>query len=287
MNVLVTGADGFVGRWLCRLLVELGDSVRGWVRRMPKDPIHGVHYDVVDIVDVAACRVAISSFEADGAIHLAAISNPREASLIPTLTSQVNDLGAYNVASCMPNRTVFLYVSSCHVYGAPEKNPMTEQHPTRPAGVYAKSKLAGEVSVRQAKKDALIARTFHLCGPGQSPCFALADWANQITSGASPIVTGDTSLRRDYLDVRDAANAYRTLIEAGQLGATYNICSGESVSYETLLRWLGCKASIVEKNRIRLNDIPEMIGCNQKLLNTGWAQRHCLSDTMKELIGTL
>ena len=145
MNTVVTGANGFAGRWLCRLLIEHGAVVDGWVRREPSEPIAGVRYRLVDIRHREQVGDAMSLSRPDAVYHLAAITNLRECEDNPTVAEQTNVAGTFNVFSVMPDEAKGLFASTCHVYGKPQELPIAEGHPVTPAGVYARTKRKAEI----------------------------------------------------------------------------------------------------------------------------------------------
>ncbi len=285
MRVVVTGADGFAGRWLCRDLVKDGLWVAGWVRHLPRNPIEGVHYRIQDVRDRAGCHLAMKEDEPQQVFHLAALTHLASAQADPTTAHDTNIRGTHNVFSAMSQHSVGVLASTCHVYGVPQGLPITEEHPVAPTGVYASTKAQAEEAARHAASTVVIARGFHHTGPGQSADYALPGWAQQLAAGQSPIHVGDLSLKRDYTDVRDICRGYRRLARDGKHHGVYNLCSGQGTTLQDLLTGLNhgqTPAVQVDEDRLRQGDVPEFRGDPSKANALGWIpqvpQQQMLSD---------
>jgi GDP-4-dehydro-6-deoxy-D-mannose reductase len=286
MRVVVTGGDGFAGRWLCRSLVQDGVWVSAWVRRQPAAPLPGVHYRIQDIRDAAGCRSGMKSDGPHQVFHLAAITHLAQASEQPLAAQDTNVRGTENVMSAVPRQATAVYASTCHVYGPPQQLPISEAHPCAPAGVYARTKLEAESVARACCEHVVIARAFHHTGAGQSIRFALADWADKVSRGQE-VRTGDLSLRRDYTDVRDICGGYRLLAQHGIAHEVYNLCSGEAVPLLELLEHMGPAGSVAHRQdprRIRRGDVPEFRGDPSKAAALGWRREVSRAQMVQDLV---
>jgi GDP-4-dehydro-6-deoxy-D-mannose reductase len=164
---------------------------------------------------------------------------------------------------------------------------------------YAVSKVAQEsiaLEFRAAGMRILRTRTFPHTGPGRGEAFAESSFARQIAeieAGLKPpvIEVGNLEAIRDYADARDVVRAYADLLEKGQDGDVYNVCSGRGISIRGLLDLLLSKATVevevrVDSARLRPSDIPALVGDNRKLrADTGWAPRLTLDQTLGDLLG--
>ena len=291
MRVLVTGSKGFVGQWLLQHLEANGD-----------EPV-GLDAEV-DITDAAAIGKAVGRVAPDAICHLAAQASVSASWADQPGTYSVNTIGSVNVLtaalSCSVRPRVLL-VSSSEVYGRvrPSELPIREDHPFAPVSPYAASKAAAEFAGVQAwlggELEVVRARPFNHTGPGQRPDFVVAALAKQVAeameSGADALYTGNLDPRRDITDVRDVVRAYRLLLDLGEPGEAYNVCSGSAVSIrevaERLLRVAGLDLPVVvDGDRVRPVDIPELRGDPSKLQRaTGWRPEIGLDQTLADVVG--
>lgn len=290
MRAFITGGRGFVGPRLCQHLEACGDEV---VIAPPS----------IDVTDAAAVREAIGDARPGAVYHLAAQSSVSSSWDDPAATWHVNAVGTLNVLAAVndvaPSARVLL-VSSVEVYGAVTEAelPIVESAPFRPATPYAASKAAAEMAGLQAYfgwgLDVVRARPFSHTGPGQAPRFFVANMAEQIVraaaTGATELRTGNLAVGRDISDVRDVVRAYRLLVERGEAGEVYNVCSGRSVALEQVVRMLldlnGSDLIVTtDPDRLRPVDLPDLRGDNTRLrAATGWEAEYLLDQTLSDIL---
>lgn len=289
MRAVITGASGFVGRHLAAHLSDEHDAV------VPFD-----HH--VDVTDLGQLTRALGTTAPDAVYHLAALSHVGTSWDDPGEVVRVNVLGTCNVLAAartaVPDATV-LVVSSAEVYGvvAEDDLPLTEDSPVRATSPYAASKAAAELFARQAAagwgQRVVIARAFNHIGPGQSPDFFVPAVARRLVEArrtqSRKVRVGNLSPRRDFTDVRDTVAAYRLLVERGERGETYNVCTGVDVRIgevaEELRRLIYEDAEFSEDPGLgRPLDIPVLRGDPSKLTQaTGWRPRFTLEDTLRDV----
>ncbi len=302
MRVVVTGASGFAGGYLARGCAAAGDEVTGLSRSgtMPNDAGDGY---AVDLRDGDAVRRALRALSPDVVYHLAALSSVGRSWKEPAEAVQANVGSAVSLLEALrleaPDARV-LWVSSCEVYGSPERLPVTEDAPLQPANPYAVSKAAGEqltaVYAQAYGLRIIRARPFNHAGPGQRSAFILSSLARQAAearlAGASMlrVVTGNPDTRRDFTDVRDVAHAYRLLAERAE-PEVYNVSSGRSVSAAdqvTLLAELIAPIEIehvVDPARVRAHEVMELVGSPERIrAATGWRPEIPFSATMEQTL---
>ncbi|HVA75559.1 MAG TPA: GDP-mannose 4,6-dehydratase [Acidimicrobiales bacterium] len=290
MRALVTGSNGFVGRWLVAHLESQGDEVTGLDAE-------------VDVTDAAAIASAVVAAAPEVIFHLAAQASVGASWEDQAATYTVNTIGAVNVlvaaAQCSHPPRVLL-VSSSEVYGRVDGSdlPITEDQPFAPVSPYAASKAAAEIAALQAwlgrGVEVVRARPFNHTGPGQRTEFVVPALARQVAeaarAGAPALYTGNLEARRDISDVRDVVRAYRALALSGEAGDAYNVCSGVAVSIrdvaERLLRIAGVDIPIVvDPERVRPVDLPELRGDPSKLRSaTGWSPEVDLDETLADVL---
>jgi len=272
MRVLVTGGSGFLGQHLLSCAPSYTE-------------VYAPRSQEMDVTDAQNVAKVVRSFEPQICVHLAAQSSQQRAVDLQERTRAVNALSVGHLLEAVSSRTRVVFVSSCHVYGVPECLPVPETHPLNGVGVYAQSKIEGEAITRSfVERDWVILRPFNLTGPGQSPHFAAAQWASQWAQGEREIATGDLSLRRDYLDVRDAARALWHLAEASDEGESVNICSGRATALSEIFRVVAPDARPVEDPaRLRSSDVLELCGDPSRAHALGWSPQITLAQSLSDL----
>lgn len=301
MRALVTGASGFVGRYLTDRLAA--DNVEVFAAGGPHDG--GTHFPI-DLLDVETLHAAFDLAQPGVVFHLAAQAFVPRAIEAPGETYQTNVIGTANVLAALRawrdrgKRSVrFVFVSSAEVYGAqpPEAMPIDESRAPNPSNPYAASKAAAEALVlgeaRSFGVDAVITRAFNHIGPGQNERFAVPAFAAQLAAiarGGDPVLlVGNLEPRRDFLDVRDVVDAYVAIAQSGRPGEVYNICSGSAISVREILGELIRIANVPvevreDPARMRPVDVPVLYGSNEKLRGaTGWSPRIPLRRTLQDV----
>jgi GDP-4-dehydro-6-deoxy-D-mannose reductase len=306
VRVLVTGADGFVGRHLVSRLRRAGHEV--WAGCRPGGEAvawgdDGVRSAPLELTDDGSIRGALA-VEPDAVVHLAAIASNREAREDPGVAWEVNAAGTARLAEALGRRReggadpVLLAVSTGEVYGLGGPEPRRESDALRPASPYAASKAAAELAVlevwRRTGLRAVIARPFTHTGPGQQPKFALPGFVARLraakASGQPFVPTGNLEPVRDLLDVRDVAGAYLALLERGTPGEAYNIARGEGRSLGELFRALADLVGVQAEPRpdpalARSRDLPHLVGDSTKIRRaTGWTPTLSLDQTLRGLV---
>ncbi|HEX5744508.1 MAG TPA: GDP-mannose 4,6-dehydratase [Candidatus Saccharimonadales bacterium] len=300
-KVLVTGANGFVGQHLVKELADNGISVVGVggpVGAAGKPP-HVDDYVVLDLNDAGAVD-KLDFAGVDGVIHLAGLAavGPSFEKPLEYITTNVGiQINLFEAAIKQGVAPRFLVISSGSLYGADAPLPLNEKSPVVPDSPYAVSKIGQEqMAFHYGGRgfECIVARPFNHIGPGQNPGFLVPDVARQIITcekgEQSEISVGNLDAKRDYTDVRDIVRAYRLLLEKGESGEIYNICSGKSVSghdvVDSLLKAAGSKASLkADPALMRPSDNPDIYGDYSKLAEaTGWKPEISLETTLKDVI---
>ena len=311
MTVLVTGADGFVGRWLLRALVAAGHQVVAAVQPGPprddgftdaeRDAVLWIPLELGDLRSVR--QVAARPF--DAVIHLAAVASGGDALHDPGVAWAVNAAGTARLLGEFGRRRhagetdpLVLVVSSAEVYGAGNGRPCVESDPVSPRSPYAASKAGAELAALETRARTglrvLIARAFPHTGPGQDERFVAPAFARRLRgarlAGARVVKVGNLEPVRDFLDVRDVADAYLALLEKGAPGELYNVASGKGVSLQELFDRLAAIVGVQaipepDPEFMRPADIPVLVGDGSKLrARTGWSPRIPLDQTLRDLV---
>lgn len=280
-NVLVTGADGFIGSHLAEALVELGANVTamaqynsmgtyGWLEG--NENMRLVHGDITDIENIGLI--------CDGQeiiFHLAALISVPHSSIAPRSYANTNTLGTMNVLGAGRGCEKVVCTSTSEVYGTAQQIPITELHPIKPQSPYAASKAGADAFVRAYYEtyNVLVTtlRPFNTYGPRQSERAVMASIIRQ-SNGWDPIRLGDLSPKRDLTFVDDTVRAFLALGQSGEEtnGEVYNAGSGKSISIGALAEMVAPSATIQgETSRFRNNDVGHLLADSKKLHDTtGW-----------------
>jgi GDP-4-dehydro-6-deoxy-D-mannose reductase len=312
MRVLITGAAGFAGRHAAAALARRGNEVTG-TDIAPPPAAPGPEADrptrwlAADLARPDEALRVVESAAPEAVLHLAAQARVGASFDAAQATLRLNAVASLNLLEAVrraaPAARVVL-PSSGDVYGPvpADRLPIREEEPLNPVSPYAVSKCAVEFLGRAYRLthavDVVVLRLFNHTGPGQAPHFVCADFARQIARaelGLEPPVvsTGRLDVVRDFLDVRDVAEAYagaldpgRTLSDAGPL----NVASGRGVKLRDmldLLRDLARRPVSVREDpaRLRAADIPALIGDAARFRErTGWSPGIPLRRTLEDLL---
>lgn len=283
--ILVTGADGFVGRWLLQVLAPRlpdGGRIVGATRTGSRLP--GIETVALDITDQKRVAAVVRAVRPDCLIHLAAVTAVQESRRAPRQTWSVNLDGTLNLAQAVleavPSARL-LFASTSEVYGATFKSwtgPLHEGALLDPANPYAASKAAADLMIGQMARDGLRAirfRPFNHTGPGQTEDFVVPAFAAQIArierGLQEPVMrVGNLEAQRDFLDVRDVVAAYAEAALADfdsdlAAGTILNLASGTPRRISDVLQSLLDRARAPiriepDPDRMRPNDVPLALG---------------------------
>ena len=308
MKSLVTGSPGFAGSHLTEYLLEQGQEVIGLAAEDEslanlKPFAHHVRVERADLRNAQRVLEVLRDTKPQRIYHLAALSSPADSLQDPRLTYEVNFGGTLNLLLAwreLQFDSRLLYVSSSDVYGLvrDEDLPLREDTPLRPASPYAASKAASEFLAFQFFQGyglpIVRVRPFNHTGPRQSATFVCSSFAKQIAevnTGLRPptVAVGNLQLRRDFSDVRDIVRGYHLLLEKGQPGEVYQLCSGRAVSIEAILQILIAMASrpiqvTVDPSKTRAQEAPVLWGEPSKAGRAvGWRPQYELETTLRDL----
>jgi len=318
MRVLITGISGFVGRHLSEHLLAAHPGVelfglRRWRSEAPAGTPLDASVRVIegDLLDVPSLVRALQAARPDAVFHLAASSSVASSWDTPAEMLQVNVLGTLHLLEAVRQLDLdapVLLACSAESYGLVRKDelPIREEQPFRPVSPYAVSKAAVDLLGFQYHQTFRLRtvrmRFFNHCGPRQSARFVISSLARQIAeieAGLRPsrIQVGNLDVRRDFVDVRDAARAYWLAAERCAPGEAYNVASGQARSIREILDlMLSLSDAVVEvefdPGRIRPSEIDVLVGDSTRFRNaTGWRPEipfeRTLADTLDHWRATL
>jgi GDP-4-dehydro-6-deoxy-D-mannose reductase len=307
-RALITGICGFAGRYLANHLhaqnfdcagIALSSAREGFPPLPPS-----VRIFQADVRDRAAIRRILATEAPDYVFHLAAVTHVAASLADPELAFDVNVNGTFNILEGLrqsrPSARVVL-VSSGNLYGNLDsaETGFSEQSPVHATSPYATSKIVAEQLARSFVEDfgllIVIARPFNHTGPGQSTDFACPSFARSIAAAIvegrpASLTTGALQPERDLSDVRDVVRAYALLARSGVPGRVYNVCSGNSISMEQVIRTLAQLAQIpvatrIDPSRLREREVMRLVGdCSRLRRELGWTPEYPLARTLQDLL---
>ncbi len=240
MKFVVTGGAGFIGSNIAKLLVKKGHDViildnlntgRKENLELIKDKID-LH--IVDIRDKKLINKIIN--DSDGIFHQAALANVYESFSKSKEYFDVNVNGTKNIFEiAKENEIKVVFASSSSVYGEVKIMPITENIDRKPIHPYGQTKLDCEFLAEKFSKEGLKViglRYFNVYGLGQNDAYAgvITKFLNKIKENKSPEIFGDGLQTRDFIFVKDVANANLSAMMSKINFEFFNIGSQKSIS---------------------------------------------------------
>ncbi len=302
---LITGCCGFVARYFVELLRSEGGAEIVGVDIPQRCVLEAedFRYERMNLTERHDIYRLLESFRPDYIVHLASVSSVADSWKAP-VESFVNNTNIFlNIADGVRELKLnsrILSVGSSEEYGnRPVSDmPLREDYQLRPNNPYSVARVSQElISKLYADSfgvDIVMTRSFNHIGPSQRDVFVVPSFVKQLVEikrcGGGVMKTGDISIVRDFLDVRDVVKAYHKILLSGAKGEVYNVCSGEGVSLESVI----CEISSIlevkprvelDPSRVRPADNAVIIGDNSKLVSTlGWKRSYTLNDTLKDMV---
>lgn len=308
MKVMVTGAHGFVGRYV---VAELRRTLGGSSEIVATSRVHTVDEELgtvarLDVTEAATVERMISSVQPTHIVHLAGLSTIAAAAADEELAWRVHVFGTLNLARAVMRHVpgcVLLFVGSGQIYGSAgvSGKALDEATVLVPGNVQMATKAAADLALGALATEGLRCvrfRPFNHTGPRQSEEFALPSFAKQIAeirAGLRPahLQVGDLEAERDFLDARDVAAAYvRAVIVSDQIasGTILNIASGIPRSMRSLLEAMiemsGVEVTVsYDRSRHRPGDILRFVGDASKARQLlDWAPRYSIEETLQDIL---
>jgi GDP-4-dehydro-6-deoxy-D-mannose reductase len=306
-EIMVCGVNGFVGKHLARELVSQNCEVIGVGREAAlHEQLNGIvkTYWVCDLADQVAVD-ELSFRDVDAVIDLAGLAAVGKSFDNPDLYKKVNVAVLATVCTALRKQNSsarVIAISTGALYDPNQELPLTEASKTIKSSPYAESKILMEQAAEETRAqgiECIVVRPFNHIGPGQEPGFLVPDLYEKIikakASGQS-VKVGTLTTRRDYTDVRDVVKAYAALALVDKLRYdTYNVCSGKSVSGETVLKTLlqsipdAVDVKIEQDpSLVRPNDPADLYGSHERLTeDTSWQPQIPFEKTIQDFVGSL
>lgn len=270
-KVLLTGANGFTGKFVTSELVAKGYNVIGVVcsEKAKKGQIY------CDLRDKDAVLSCLKEVKPDYIIHLAALSYVEHKQQEEFYN--INIFGALNLLDAATelklNLKKVILASSANVYGSSDPTgKITESNILCPVNHYSMSKIAMEQMAKLwfDRLPIIITRPFNYTGPGQDERFIIPKIVSHFKNNKKTIELGNINIYRDFSDVRDIARYYSDLLQSDIISDVVNLCSGNTYSLTNIINIMegisNYKINIeINTKFIRNNDINILSGDNSKL----------------------
>jgi GDP-4-dehydro-6-deoxy-D-mannose reductase len=312
MKVLITGFSGFVSKhFLDYLEINAhGAIVAGTDKNAPEFEFNNyqnisVEFHQVDLLNKEEVEEIITQFRPEYLLHLASYSSVANSWIRPVESFNNNVNIFLNLVEQIRISNIkcrILSIGSSEEYGNVTEGevPLTEDHSLRPVSPYGVARVSQEMVSKVYADgyglDIIITRSFNHIGPGQKDIFVISSFAKQLVqimksgSKSGSIVTGDISIVRDFVDVRDVVRAYFLLMQKGKRGEIYNICSGMGRSLKDIIvemsNILGIEISTtIDAARVRPDDNKLIVGSYQKInREIGWEPSIRIEESLRDII---
>lgn len=299
-RVLIFGAGGFVGSYLCKEFLNNGYKVSGTDKGEGSALPSEVDFYRTDLMQANEVEKLIGQIQPDIIVNLAAISSVGASWNMPQTTMAINVIGALNImeaARKSEQKPRILFVGSSEEYVISE-NPLDENTQLNANNPYGISKVTQEQFAKLYREQyglkIYCVRPFNHTGIGQRDFFVLPSFCKQVAeidkSGKDgKIQVGNLKVKRDFSHVKDVVRAYRMIVESDNCNQIYNVGSGNAYSLEDMLTYIiGLSNQHIEievdQNRIRPTDQP-VICCDRSLIGKelGWEPQYNVYDALKEM----
>lgn len=310
---LITGFSGFVGRHFLHYLYDKNEEMEifGIDIRKPAfdvsvyaDRLH-IQFEEVNLLNRGELKSVIERFRPQYILHLASFSSVAfswqhpEESFVNNTNIFLNMTGVLKELQ-LPCRV--LSIGSSEEYGnvMAEHLPLRESMQLQPVSPYAVARVSQEmlskVFVDSYHLDIILTRSFNHIGPWQDERFVVPSFIRRILNikdeglSEGTIETGDTTIIRDFVDVRDVVNAYYMLLMDGTPGEIYNICSGTGIALADIINQVADIVGIkvhtkVNPEYVRPNDNRVVIGSHDKLTTElGWQPVISWNRTLQDMV---
>ncbi len=307
-NILVTGADGFIGSHLTEELVKLGNKVKafvyynsfntwGWLDTLPKDIMKNVEVFTGDVRDPNGVREAMKGMEE--VYHLAALIAIPFSYHSPDTYVDTNIKGTLNVLQAARDIDIsrLLITSTSEVYGTAQYVPIDELHPFQGQSPYSATKIGAdrlsESFYRSFNMPITIVRPFNTYGPRQSARAVIPTIITQLLSGKEEIELGSLTPTRDFNFVKDTANGFIEIAKSDKtIGEEINIATQQEISIgelaQELIRQINPNARIIcDEQRLRpeKSEVNRLLGSNEKIKKlTNWKPNYTFEQGIAETV---
>jgi GDP-6-deoxy-D-talose 4-dehydrogenase len=297
-RVLITGADGFTGRYLAEHLAAQGHEVHGLSHRTPSVgavlPEGVVSWHVADLLNGDDMHRVVADVQPERVAHLAAIAFVAHGDVEGIYRTNImgtRHLLAALAAAAEPPEAVLL-ASSANVYGNANSGVIDEDVMPAPANDYAVSKLAMEymATTFAERLPITVVRPFNYTGVGQTLNFLLPKIVDHFRRRAPVLELGNLDVERDFSDVRTVVDCYSRLLARTGGGGPFNVCSGVGYALRDVLTTAQKLTGFMPEVRVnpafvRANEVMKLVGSRASLeAAIGPVQGPSLKETLQWML---
>lgn len=310
---LITGFSGFVSKHFIDFLENNKMSAEVLGVDINEDiPFDYANYEFVtcsfekiDLLNKVSVENVISKFQPNYVLHLASYSSVALSWKLPVESFTNNTNIFLNLIETIRLSQIncrILSIGSSEEYGnvLDGNIHLAEEHVLNPISPYAVARVSQEmlskVYTDSYGMDIIMTRSFNHIGTHQKDIFVIPSFVKKMIALKEnkdiikELTTGDTSIVRDFVDVRAVVEAYYLLFKKGKKGELYNICNEKGTSLNEVIQVISSilKIKVVQKvdaNLVRPNDNKIIIGSNKKIKkDTGWVNKYTLEDSLKDIV---
>jgi len=246
MKFVVTGGAGFIGNNIVKLLIKKGhdvdiiDNLHTGEKENLNEVIDKINFFQIDIRNKKDLEKIIKN--CDGIFHEAALTAVPESFEKPKEYHDVNVIGTRNIFEIAQKENIrVVYASSSSIYGDSKSIPIKENAEKKPINPYGQTKLDDEFLAEKFSKNNLSViglRYFNVYGIGQIGSYAgvITKFLENIKNEKSFIINGDGNQIRDFIHVKDIANANVVAMESEISSGFFNIGTGIPTSINDLAK---------------------------------------------------
>ncbi|MBU3127642.1 NAD(P)-dependent oxidoreductase [Clostridium tagluense] len=238
MNILITGAKGNIGTYLCSVLSK-------------SHTIYGLDKTQLNIMDKITTEKTLNELKPDAVIHTAAITNKYICEYNEDLAYGVNTVGTLNIAACCNSLNIpILYLSSTDVYGDIKSAPYSESDECTPINAYSKSKLGAEELIQTICSKYFIIRSSNIFGGND--CFV-----TKLLKGKHTAIYLFSNPTLSITNIEDLTAVIQRLLTTDKYGV-YNYTNEGCLSKSQLIN------SIIEFGNL---NVPLILNSDKLLFN--------------------
>jgi UDP-glucose 4-epimerase len=249
MNILVTGGAGFIGSHIVNTYIEAGHHVTV-IDNLSSGELRFLNtkakFYKIDIHSPKLSEI-LKSNKIEAINHHAAQISVSESVCNPLFDAKSNIIGTLQLLQSAVSSGIgkFIFASTGGgMYGEQLFFPATEEHPSQPLSPYGISKLCAENYINfyytKYGLSTAILRYSNVFGPQQNPhgeAGVVAIFCERLTMDKRPIICGDGQQTRDFISVRDIAQANLIALDSDCIGV-YNVGTGKETSINSLTKYL-------------------------------------------------